>query len=55
MYFNVVVKDTVMQEMNTNELVFTFYELDEAISFAKNILEESSYHIEILQFEEKEE
>lgn len=54
MYFNVVVKDTIMEEFNMNQLIFTFYNLDEAIKFAKNILYKSNYHIEILQFEEKE-
>lgn len=54
MYFNVIVKDTVMEELNGNQLTFTFYDLDEAIEFARNILCQSNYHIEILQFEEKE-
>jgi ATP-binding cassette subfamily B protein len=36
------------------KLTFTFYDLDEAINFARNILCESNYHIEILQFEEEE-
>ena len=53
MYFNVVVKDTVTEEFGCNQLTFTFYDLDEAIKFAKKILYESCYHIEILQFEEK--
>lgn len=54
MYFNVVVKDTIMEDINSNQLTFTFYDLDEAINFAKNILYKSNYHIEILQFEEEE-
>ena len=53
MYFNVIVKDTIMDDINSNQLIFTFYDLDEAIKFARNILCESDYHIEILQFEEK--
>lgn len=55
MCFNVIVKDTIYTEdINSNQLTFTFYDLDEAINFARNILCESSYHIEILQFEEEE-
>lgn len=55
MYFNVIIKDTITcEDINSNKLTFTFYDLDEAISFAKKILEESFYHIEILQFEDKE-
>ena len=42
-----------MDDINSNQLIFTFYDLDEAINFAKKILYESNYHIEILQFEEK--
>ena len=55
MYFNVVVKNTIMEDINSNELVFTFYNLDKAINFAKNILLNSDYHIEMLQFEEERE
>lgn len=54
MHFNVIVKDAIMEQINCNQLAFTFYDLDEAISFAKDILNKSSYHIEILQFEDKE-
>lgn len=54
MYYNVVVKDTIDEDMNSNELTFTFYDLNEALSFAEKILEESFYHIEILQFEDEE-
>lgn len=54
MYFNVIVKDTIIEDINSNELTFTFYDLNEALSFAKKILEDSFYHIEILQFEDKE-
>jgi hypothetical protein len=54
MYFNVIVKDTIIEDINSNQLTFTFYDLDEAINFARNILCESNYHIEILQFEEEE-
>lgn len=53
MYFNVIVKDTVMEELDGNQLIFTFYDLDEAIEFARNILCQSNHHIEILQFEKK--
>ena len=54
MYYNVIVKDTITEEFGSNQLVFTFYNIDDAVSFAKEILIESSYHIEILQFEDTE-
>lgn len=54
MYYNVIVKDTITIEFEGNQLVFTFYNIDDAISFAREILIESSYHVEILQFEDKE-
>lgn len=54
MYYNVIIKDTITEEIDMNQLSFTFYDLLEALSFAKTILIESSYHIEILQFEDTE-
>ena len=47
MFYNVVVRDAVIP-MEGNELVFTFYDLDEAIEFGKKILSISKHSIEIL-------
>lgn len=54
MYFNVVVKDDSFVKHSSNQLVFTFESVEDAVSFAKEILLNSNYHIEILQFEDKE-
>lgn len=54
MYFNVVVKDQFQDCIEQNLLVFTFFSIEEALEFAKKILYESKYHIEILQFENEQ-
>ena len=52
MYYNVIVRDTPNHEFETNELVFTFYDINEAFKFARKMFD-FNYHIEILQFEDK--
>ena len=55
MYYNVVVKRSV-EFFGGDSLVFHFNEnLSEALDFAQLILLKSDYHVEILQFENKEE
>jgi hypothetical protein len=55
MYYNVVIKDKYYEDIGQNVLVFTFYEFEEAINFAKEILNISKYHVEILQFDDDSE
>lgn len=52
MYFNVIVRDTIEEDINTNQLVFTFYNIDEALSFSKQMIE-FNFYLEILQFKDK--
>lgn len=55
MYFNVVIKDKTVFEGESNQLVFHFgNDLDKAVKFANQILKISTYHVEILQFEDDE-
>lgn len=53
MFYNVVIRDNdYLQNEFYNQLVFTFYELDEAIKFESLILKTSNYCVEIIQIEE---
>lgn len=55
MYYNVVIKDDVEENLTQNELVFHFEDnYEEAIKFLNYIITISNYHVEFLQFEEKE-
>jgi hypothetical protein len=54
MYYNVVVKDTIEEEIGSNRLDFKFEDILETMSFVKEILIESPYHIEILQIKNEE-
>ena len=52
MFYNVIVKE-LNNNIYFNSLVFTFYELEEAINFASIILKMSNYCVEILQLEDE--
>lgn len=52
MFYNVIVKE-LDDDMYSNRLIFTFYEIEKAIKFAKYMLNISGYSIEILQLEDK--
>lgn len=52
MYYNVIIKDGI-DFYESNSLTFHFGEnFEEALNFAKNILNISEFNVEILQFEE---
>ena len=52
MYYNVIIKDGI-DFSESNSLTFHFGEnFEEALNFAKNILNISEFNVEILQFEE---
>ena len=54
MYYNVIIKNGLEDEQH-DELIFYFgSNYEEAIEFAKLITRISNYHVEFLQFEEKE-
>lgn len=52
MYYNVIVRDTIDEQLNTNQLIFTFCDIDEALSFSKQMIEFNCY-VEILHFEDE--
>ena len=52
MYYNVIIKDGI-DFYESNSLTFHFGKnFEEALNFAKNILNISKFNVEILQFEE---
>ena len=52
MYYNVIIKDGI-DFYESNSLTFHFGKnFEEALNFAKNILNISEFNVEILQFEE---
>lgn len=51
MFYNVIVTDEFEQEFY-NQLVFSFYKLDEALKFVEEILLISNYSIKILKLED---
>lgn len=53
MYYNVVIKDDIEEEMVQNELIFYFDDKEKAIKFLDYIITISNYHIELLQFSSK--
>ena len=51
-YYNVVIGDDC--QFPSNQLVFTFSSLNEALKFTKKILETSDYCISILKLEDND-
>ena len=54
MYYIVAIKDTIEEEIGSNRLEFKFEDILETMSFVKEMLIDSPYHIEILQIKSKE-
>lgn len=56
MFYNLVISDTNnIDNPYGNQIVFTFYEIEEAVKCARQILEISDYRVEILPIKEKDE
>ena len=54
MYYNVVIKDEIEENISQNQLVFHFENnYDEAIKFLNYIITISDFHVEFLQFHEE--
>lgn len=55
MYFNIVVKDGYEYDIEHNELVFQFgHDFEKALEFFDFVVKNTEYHVEFLQFKEKE-
>lgn len=53
MFYNVVASDKLDNPYN-NQLVFTFYELDDALNFVKTLFSVSDYVVEIVKIKNDE-
>ena len=51
-YYNLIISDNYPSP--DNQLVFTFNSLEEALEYAKTILEISDYYVTILKLEDNE-
>lgn len=51
-YYNLIIGDDY--PISSNQLVFTFDSLEEALECAKKIINNSSYHVSILKLEDNE-